>query len=253
MTKTQTKTPKKYGSNIKVRLGMMTVEGDLFPIQYSPKKPKVSMVSPVDGGPVKQVYMADGGTIFQREELDRKVEANGEEFVVTDDELAEAKAAALDSAKNVLSLRVHDADAKSKLFPADAKAYILRPHTDDPENMQWYAALTQAMVKTDKVFVGEAKLSRSTGFFRAFIWNGHLVIQKHNIPSEVYEYEPIATEPSAHAEKMLEYFENMVAPFDAADYNDIVADAVATADEHREAPKPTATDIGSALDSFLSN
>lgn len=247
MSKTKTSMPRKYASNVKLRIGPLVVEGDIYPKQRN-TTPKVTLVTE-NGEEVKTVYQGPDGTIYgSRDELNRRIDGDQ---IVTNEQLEAAKEAAFDSAKNVISLVVHPAEADDYMVPSDSKTYVFIPKSGDKENMQWYRVFRHIIGNTDKVFVGEAKVSRSKGLFRVSVKDGHLIVQKHCYPSEVVIYDEIEGDGGEYGEKFAAALGKLEQDFNPDDYQNAMTNALLAAGDVTVEDKPDEADISNALDSFL--
>ena len=192
---------KAYANNVEAYLDGIKVIGRLMPIRAPKAKETALRLCTPEGKPVRQVYINDEtGELYEKDELGRAREEDGELVPVPIDEVIEAKQSELP--KNEINLTVHRTDDVERyLFPSDNNAYVFEPVrkneknkiVPDPLNVQMHD-LVNVMIREnpDITLLGEMNLQGHEGLFRLGLYHGKISFQRQLYPEDLNQYDFVA-------------------------------------------------------------
>jgi non-homologous end joining protein Ku len=251
---------KAYVSDMTLRIGPITTNGKLISAYAtdSEKAASFKFCTP-DGEAVKQKYVAEDGSVWNKSDLAFYQESDdGNISIFSQEQVNAAKASTLP--KNVMNLTVHNADdVAGQLYPNKAAvSYVFYPHTNDPANVQWYDLLVNLLERDEKALVGFCNLQNYEGLFRLIVWRGRIILQKQTYPNELNPHEDYENAaPKEAVKKAISLLEKLTAPFDQDTYQNNVKAKLANlqssdTNDHSTIVKSVTDsfDILSALENF---
>lgn len=260
--------PRTYANDVTLTLGPIMTRGRLLGVRDSSAKPKGFKFCSPSGEPVEQRYVDAAGNVYERDELGRAyVDDEGNLVPIDPEAVKEAKKS--DLPLNSLKVTVHQRqDVDKFLYPSgEHQGYVFEAKYKDSKNklvvdennMAAYDLICATIAESEHAFVTQANVQNNEGLFRLSIYQGLVVVQRQQVPSELHQFDVARSKIQASLKrKAMALATSLVEDFSFDTYTNRTTERMAAAREAGFDPstitresKPAPIDFEAALDAFL--